>query len=443
MKYFFEMAKQNNVDKWDLFYINSITRSLSFEDTRLEKIDNANSEGIGIRVIKDGKSGFSTAPSFDNRVECFKKAIEISNYGEETGLELPVQSINSPDNYLNPEIESLSLEEMSEQGRRIVDFLKSNGPRYMPHATVANDVHEVRVYNSSGLSSSYRKSQYVSFFGCSLIEEGNFIKRHKAIIKNDRDIYDQNMLERLILEMEALEKKAEVSKGLYDILFTPNAVISIMLAFWRGISGSSVEKGLSPLTGRLTEQIFDKAFTIISDPADMSLPDCMPFDDEGVKTRKVPIVTGGYLENYLLDLRSAHKLNMEPNGHGLRIKGLMGGKTHAAAPSPTPVNLQILPGTAEKEEMVKDIKNGIIIDDIMGILMSNLISGEFSGNISTGVRVVNGRRTGRVKDCMVSGNIYELFKDNLIGISSNAMPCITLGFSGIMPYIYVRDVFIS
>ncbi len=443
MKYFEEIAKQNNVSKWDLFYINSMQKSISFEDTKLEKIDNSNSEGIGIRVIRNGKTGFSTAPGLDNKIECLKKAIDISNYGEEIDLDLPADSINNSKDYINPEIENLSLEEMVEQGRIIVDFLKAGAPKYMPHSTIANDIHEVRIYNSNGLSSSYRKSQYVSFFGCSLIEEGNFIKRHKAIIKNEKDIYDEKMLERLLLEMEALEKKADVSKGLYEVVFTPNAVMSIMLAFWKGISGNAVEKGLSPLNGRLTEQIFDRAFNIISDPVDRSLPDCVPFDDEGVRAEKVNIVSEGYLENYLLDLRSAYKLKMTPNGHGIRIKGLMGGKTHAVTPSPVPVNLQILPGAVEKEDMVSSMKEGLIIDDIMGILMSNLISGEFSGNISTGIRVSNGKRIGRVKDCMVSGNIYELFRDSLLGISSNTMPCITLGFSGIMPYLHLKDIFIS
>lgn len=443
MKYFEELAKQNNVKKWDLYFLNSTSKSVRFEDIKLEKIDNYNTEGIGIRVILNGKIGFSSAPGFDHKVQCLKNAIQIASYGEEADLDLPSESINENTKYLNPVIESLTLEEMADLGRRITSFLKKNNPKYIPSCNIANEISEVKIYNSSNMSSSYRKSHYISFFGCSLSEEGNFIKRHKYILKNDKDIYDEQMLERLLLEMKALEKKAEISKGLYEAVFTPNAVISIMLAFWKGISGNAVEKGLSPLTGRLTEQIFDSAFNIVSDPFDISLPDSVPFDDDGMKTRRLSLVSEGYLENYLLDLRSAKKLKMEPNAHGHRIKGLMGGRSHSVTPAPTPVNMQILPGKTDKEDMIKEIKNGLIIDDIMGIMMSNLISGEFSGNISAGVKIENGKRTGRVKDCMVSGNIYELFRDNLIGISSNTLPCITLGFSGIMPYLCMKDIFIS
>lgn len=443
MKYFEELARQNNVSKWDLFYMNDNSKSISFIDTKLENIENNNSEGIGIRVIRNGKLGFTNASSMDNKIQCLKNAIDISNYGEELDLDLPTESINDNTSYINPEIETITLEEMVEQGKRIVDYLKAQNPDYMPHSSIANNVYEVKLNNSNGISSSYRKSSYVSFFGCSLIEEGNFIKRNKVIIKNDKDIYNEDLLNVLLREMEILQKKADISKGLYEVVFTPNAIINIMLAFDKGVSGSTVCKNLSPLAGRLTEQIFDKRFNIVSDPSNIDLPQSVPFDDEGIKSKRLPLVTEGYLENYILDLKSANKLDMEPNGHGYRAKGLIGERSHSSTPTPVPSNLQILPGTIDKEDMISSMKNGIVVDDIMGILMSNLISGEFSGNISTGVRVIDGKRTGRVKDCMISGNIYELFKDNLLGISKNTLPCVSLGFSGIMPYIHLKDIFIS
>lgn len=443
MKYFEEIAKQNNVSKWDLFYINDITKSVHFTDTILEKIDNSSSEGIGIRVIKNGRLGFSNAQSMDSKIDCLKKAIEVSEYGEEIDLALPFESINNSTAYINPEVENISLEEMTATAKKIVEYLKTNNMSYIPACSISNEVYEVKILNSAGLSSSYRKSQYACSFMCSLMEEGNFLRRHKYIVKNDKDIYDATMLETLLREMSILEKKADISRGLYEVVLTPNALINILLAFYYGISGSSIYKKLSPLEGRISEKIFDDSFTIISDPADHLLPDSIPFDDEGLGTSSLSIVNSGYLENFLLDLKSAFKLGLTPNAHSIRSKGLMGNRSHSVTPSPAPYNLQVLPGDISKEDMIKDIKDGLIIDDIMGILMSNLISGEFSGNISTGVRVINGERIGRVKNCMISGNIYELFKNNVVGISKDKLPCITLGFSGVMPYLHLKDIFIS
>jgi PmbA protein len=60
--------------------------------------------------------------------------------------------------------------------------------------------------------------------------------------------------------------------------------------------------------------------------------------------------------------------------------------------------------------MVKDIKDGLIIEQLMGATQGNILNGDFSGNVLLGYRIANGEITGRVKNTMVSGNIYQILK---------------------------------
>jgi PmbA protein len=46
----------------------------------------------------------------------------------------------------------------------------------------------------------------------------------------------------------------------------------------------------------------------------------------------------------------------------------------------------------------------------MGAEQGNILGGDFSGNVLLGYKVENGKIVGRVKDTMVSGNIYQLLK---------------------------------
>ena len=77
----------------------------------------------------------------------------------------------------------------------------------------------------------------------------------------------------------------------------------------------------------------------------------------------------------------------------------------------------ITPGKTTFNDMLRDIKEGLVIEQLMGAEQGNLLGGDFSGNVLLGYKVENGEIVGRVKDTMVSGNVYRLLKD-IAGIGS-------------------------
>jgi PmbA protein len=64
--------------------------------------------------------------------------------------------------------------------------------------------------------------------------------------------------------------------------------------------------------------------------------------------------------------------------------------------------------------MVKDIKEGLIVEQLMGAEQTNVLGGEFSGNALLGFKVEKGEVTGRVKDTVVSGNIYQILNKSIV-----------------------------
>jgi PmbA protein len=61
--------------------------------------------------------------------------------------------------------------------------------------------------------------------------------------------------------------------------------------------------------------------------------------------------------------------------------------------------------------MAADIKEGLIIEQLMGGEQGNILGGDFSGNVLLGYKIENGKVSGRVKNTMVYGNVYQLLKD--------------------------------
>jgi PmbA protein len=69
--------------------------------------------------------------------------------------------------------------------------------------------------------------------------------------------------------------------------------------------------------------------------------------------------------------------------------------------------------------MVQDMKEGLVIEQLMGAEQGNLLGGDFSGNVLLGYKVESGKIVGRVKNSMVSGNVYQALKD-IAAIGSEA-----------------------
>jgi len=112
-------------------------------------------------------------------------------------------------------------------------------------------------------------------------------------------------------------------------------------------------------------------------------------------------------------------------------------------PSPQSTNWLVLPGEQSYEEILADIQNGVVVDVMMGLFTGNLLSGDFSANLSLAYKISSGKIVGRVKNAMVSGNFYEIFRDNLVAVSRETER-IPQGFTtDVFPYLCARDVMIS
>jgi PmbA protein len=69
--------------------------------------------------------------------------------------------------------------------------------------------------------------------------------------------------------------------------------------------------------------------------------------------------------------------------------------------------------------MLQDVDEGLVVEQLMGAAQTNVLGGEFSGNVLLGYKVERGEIVGRVKDTVVSGNVYQVLND-LVGIGREA-----------------------
>jgi len=440
-----ERAARKGAERCEVFRLTSLRTDVTFETGRLKGVARTEESGVAVRVVKDGRIGLATSTRLDDLDRIAEDAVATSAFGEKAehgfaqAAKLPAPAI------ADPRIEGLTTDDMIGRMADSVSRILGYEKKINAEALTRRDVHEISITTSDGFDGSFKRTQYQFFVGGRLIEGTNMLDAGGYYGGTALDAGGPAIVDGILEDFRNGRKNASVSGGPTMVLLTPRALVDVMMTLNQGVNGSMVERKVSPLTDRLGQTVFDERVTIHDDGVADAGFSSAPFDDEGVPMQRTPLVVDGVLKGFLTDLRTAHKLRLPATGNGLRYKRLTQMKDLGKVPDPEIRGWDMAGGDTPRAELMARMKSGVIVDSIMGIMMSNLLAGDFSGNVALGFKVENGRIVGRVKDTMVAGNVYKLFKDNIVGLSKEVERVGLMGFIGShsYPYVLLRDVSIS
>ncbi len=435
----------------EVFWVSSQETPVHFEANKLKQVQTKESSSVALRIIKEGKVGFSAAsgpggagesgsPSANLSLrgggvsrDLVSMAVETSLFGNPARFQFP-SSRNYPEaSIFDPRIEKMTMEEMIELGNELIAKVRRHAPDILCDVEVTKGTSSVHVTNSQGGEASYDKS----FFGLGL--EGVLIQDTDMLFVGDSEsschLLDKVELvaDRVVGQLELAKRKATVSTKPLPVIFTPLGVASAFLSpMALALNGKTVLEGASPLKERLGELVFDTEFTLWDDA---TLDYCLassPCDDEGVPSERLSLIESGVVSHFFYDLQTAALAGVESTGSGRRASGT--GQVKPAISS-----LVIKEGDIPFRSMVEDMKEGLIVEQLIGADQGNVLGGDFGGNVLLGYKVENGEIAGRVKDTMISGNIYQVLKQHL-GIG-----CEARWVNGVLwtPYLYCPRLSVS
>ena len=185
------------------------------------------------------------------------------------------------------------------------------------------------------------------------------------------------------------------------IVFSPEIARSLIGAIFEAANGDSIYRGASFFTGKLGEQVAAESVNVIDDGTIVGGFGSSPFDGEGLPTCRKVIVENGVLKTYLLNTYTARKLNLRSTANAVR--GLAGNPGIGSG------NLFLEPGHLSPEEILREIKSGLYVTELLGQGI-NMVTGDYSRGAS-GVWIENGELTYPVQEITVAGNLKEIFRN--------------------------------
>jgi len=405
-------AIKGKAEQAEIFEVSTQIVPVHFEANRLKQIQSKEITSVALRIFKDGRVGFAFGRGVDDVKNLIDMAVETAPFGPSANFEFP-SSNDYPDvAVFDSEIPIITMEQMVELGKQLIAKVREHTPELLCDVEVTKGVSSVHLVNSQGGEARWDKSLF------SINLEGVLMKGTDMLFVGDSDsscrfFTDIDILaNRIITQLELAKSKAATSTKQLPIIFTPRGVASVLLApLMLAFSGKAVLEGTSWLKGKLGERVFDSKLTIRDDATLPYRPGSCPCDGEGIPSQRIPLIAKGEVANFLYDLQTAALSAKKSTGSGRR--------SGDRPPAPNISSVVIEAGEDRFEDMLKDMKEGLIVEQLMGAEQGNLLSGDFSGNVLLGYKVANGNIVGRVKDTMVSGNVYQVLKE-IIGVGNEA-----------------------
>jgi PmbA protein len=221
-------------------------------------------------------------------------------------------------------------------------------------------------------------------------------------------------------------------EGRYDILFTPLCFATLLSGGMYSISAFFVDSGISFFWGKIGKKVASEELSLTNDGTLEKGIYAAKFDEEGVPTRKTPLIEEGVLKNYLHNTSTATKFETETTANaGLDI--------------PESQTLLIREGDRTFEELVSEVKNGLLVTNTWYTRFQNYLTGDFSTIPRDAILTIeDGEITGSIKNITISDNMLTVL-ENISGLTKGTeqihwWECEYPIFS---PYVLVKNVNIT
>ncbi len=377
----------------------------------IEKLTEAGSRGIGIRVLCGKRAGSSytsdlSQQGIERMVDTALNLAKITSEDPFAGLPDEDQLGSYGDLSLFDEtIAQLETEWKIEQARLAEQVALSADPRIQNSEGSSFDSYlGLRAFaNSRGFSSSYRTSSC----GISVTP----VAKYNGSM--ERDYWSSAA--RLVAQVDSPESVGRIAaeRALrrlnpqkvptqkVPVVFEPRTARALLGDFFDAVNGSAIYRGASFLVGKLGEKIASDLLTVIDDATMPGLFGSSPFDDEGVRARRTVVLDRGVLKSYLLNSYSARKLGMKTTGNASR--GLSGNAGVG------PGNFFIEKGSKTPEQILAEARTGFYVTELIGTA-ANTVTGDYSSG-ATGLWIENGELAYPVSEVTIAGNLKEMLND--------------------------------
>ncbi|MDD3986102.1 MAG: TldD/PmbA family protein [Methanobacterium sp.] len=370
-------------------------------DIKKDKIDFAKEAytfGLGIRVIVDGKMGFSYTTRLDNIETIVKNAIfnAKANEIDKNFVFAPKTAYPKIKGIFDPKIEYLDLEDIIEFGKIMLDTVLDE--KCEPTSgNFSTGYSKFIIANSEGAVAKDVSSIFSGYISVNADDKENISTASESDISRYMDINPVQIAEKACeIAKNSRNGKSTETKDC-PVILDYHAASGLVSTFSSAFNADNVQRGRSVFADKTNKKVTSHSLSIYDDGTLEGGLQSAVSDGEGVPSQKTTLIENGILKNFIYDIYTAKKGEVKSTGNGIR-------SSYGDVPT---VGISNFILEFDDIKNISEIKEGILVTDILGAHTANPISGDFSVEAMNAFKIENGEIKNPIKKAMLSGNIFQ------------------------------------
>ena len=418
-------CEEMGITEYELYYSASESTSVETFRHEINEFTASRDGGVCFRCIVGGKMGYAStedlseaqakavvAKAADNAATLESEEMVFLGEGGQEYEPLEIQSYELPgaDKLISAALDVQ--EKLYAADPMVIDGCQSQG---------LIESSEIAIYNSKGLDLHYQNS-VTGLVAAAVVSDGKEMENSFEVKLGRLEEIDVAALADKAAAKAKVKLGGQVAPtGQYPVVFSPNAMCSLLGVYSGIFSSEAAQKGLSRLAKAEGGQIAAEIVTLVDDPFHKDNPMPINFDAEGSPTHKKNVIEKGKLCTLLYNLKTAAVAGKKTTGNASKAG-------YDGTVMVRPFTLYLENGDFSEEELLRQVGNGVYITNLGGLHAgANSITGDFSLQ-SAGFMIEGGVKTTAVKSFTVAGNFYDLLK-NITALANNCQLPMAMGMT--------------
>lgn len=377
----------------------------------VESMTVAESAGVGIRVVVNGRQGFAHCGTFDEQVirETLAEARDNATFAEPD----PWAGMADPDGVAPVEHDlwddgvgaapvASKVEAAIDLERRATS-LDARVARVRT-AVYADSEGEGAIVTSTGIA-AWGRGTSASMAVSALAEDAGSTRMGvgTSVGRGPGDLDPAEAAGDAVSRAVRLLGAEPCASRRITIVLEPRMAATILGIAAGTLTGSRVLKGRSPFADRVGEAIASPLLTLVDDPTDARSLGADSHDGEGLACRRNVLLDGGVLQGFLHDTWSGRR-----SGLGSTASAVRG---YSSTPGVGVQAMAVSPGAGTFDDLVASVDDGLLVASFSGLHSGvNAVSGDVSVG-AEGLIIRDGVVCEPVREITLASTIQRLLLD--------------------------------
>lgn len=420
--------------------ISSSSTDVRVYEGEIESFSAADTHGVGVRVIVEGRTGFAWAGALDLDIvrETLDEARDNASFAEadeHAGLAEPDGVAPADVDLLRADLTEVDTQRKIDLAMELERIVRSGDARIsgVESTDYGDTIGHSAIASTAGVRGSESASAaYVSAYSMAHADGetqtgfGFSVGRHPDDLDVERAGADAVM--RATRMLGSVKPPSER----VTVVLDPYVTSQFLSIISSTLGGESVIRGRSLFADRLGETVASPLITFVDDPTDGRAYTASQLDGEGLATRRNPLIDSGVLTTFANNSYTGRVLGTGSNGCAVR-----GG--FKSRPGAGCAAVSLLPGSKTQDELLADVGEGVLVQMVSGLHSGvNPVSGDFSTG-AEGLRISDGEAGQPLREFTIASTLQRMLQDvQAVGGDLEWLPMRAAGLS-----LVISDVTVS